>query len=304
MGSFGGPGRGGRDSIDIDFERLFGRGGDGRPPINLNTPSWAGKVFGFGLAVVILIVLLNIADGIYTDLQWFQSLGLASVYITRVTAQIYTFLAFAAIITVFLAANVWLARHFRKSAPVTVVGAPTPELPENVLRVVWVLAVGAQALIMAVVAGGFWSSLLRFANATPFGKTDALLHRDISFYVFRLPVYRELQVWIFWAVLLTLVNVAVAHGLVSDFHGLRTSRAATIHLSLLGAVLLGLLAWNYQLDIFDLLFSHRGVTAGASYTDVHAQYGAYQVLTFITAVAAILLAANVFVRTLWLVAGS
>jgi len=109
---------------------------------------------------------------------------------------------------------------------------------------------------------------------------------------------------VFWAVLLALINVAVAHGLTTDFRRLRTSRAAAVHLSILGAGLLALIAWNYQLDIFGLLFSHRGVTAGASFTDVHAQYGAYQVLTFITAVAAILLLANTIVRTLWLVVGS
>ncbi|HLY67451.1 MAG TPA: UPF0182 family protein, partial [Chloroflexota bacterium] len=97
---------------------------------------------------------------------------------------------------------------------------------------------------------------------------------------------------------------AVAHGLTTDFRRLRTSRAAGAHLSVIGACLLGLIAVNYQLDIFGLLFSHRGVTAGASFTDVHAQYGAYQVLTFITAAAAILLLANTLVRTLWLVVGS
>ena len=73
-------------------------------------------------------------------------------------------------------------------------------------------------------------------------------------------------------------------GFPRDFSRLRANRAAAVHLSIIGGALFALLAWNYQLDIFGLLFSHRGVTAGASYTDVHAQYGAYQVLT-VTALA-------------------
>src|SRR5438477_4309306 len=56
LGFYGGPGRGGRDNIDIDFERLFGRGGGNEPPITLNTPSWIGKAFGFGLPLVIVLV--------------------------------------------------------------------------------------------------------------------------------------------------------------------------------------------------------------------------------------------------------
>ncbi|MGH2364005.1 MAG: UPF0182 family protein, partial [Chloroflexota bacterium] len=68
--------------------------------------------------------------------------------------------------------------------------------------------------------------------------------------------------------------------------------------------LLGLIAWSYQLDIFGLLFSTRGVTSGASYTDVHVQYGANEVLTVIAAVAAVAVLANIFVRRLWLVGGA
>src|SRR5579885_2530783 len=116
----GGPGRGGRDSIDIDFERLFGRGGGGgEPPITFQTPSWIGKVFAFGLALAVLLVLLGIADGIYTSYLWFQSLDLASVYVTRITAQIYTFLIFGAAFLLFLAANVLIGRRLRRRSPVT-----------------------------------------------------------------------------------------------------------------------------------------------------------------------------------------
>ncbi|HLG69422.1 MAG TPA: UPF0182 family protein [Chloroflexota bacterium] len=302
----GGPGRGGRDSIDIDFERLFGRGGGGgEPPITFQTPSWIGKVFAFGLALAVLLVLLGIADGIYTSYLWFQSLDLASVYVTRITAQIYTFLIFGAAFLVFLTINVIVARMVRKPPSVVPIEERrVPELPRNLVRVLWGLAIAVQALIMASAGGGMWQSLLKFTNASSFGISDPLLNRDVGFYVFEWPVYQQLQGWAFWALLLTLVNVAVAYGLVTDFRSLRTSRAAGIHLSIIGAGLLALIAWNYQLSIPGLLFSHRGVTAGASYTDVHAQYGAFQVLTFIAAVAAILLLANTVVRTLWLVVGS
>lgn len=301
----GGPGRGGRDSIDIDFERLFGRGGGNEPPITFQTPQWIGKLFAFGLALIVLLILLGIADGIYTSYLWFQSLDLESVYTTRITAQIYTFLIFGAVFLIFLTANVLVARINRKQPTVVPVDErQIPQLPPVLVRILWGLAILIQALIMASAGGGMWESLLKFMHVTEFGTRDPLLGRDISFYVFQWPVYQQLQSWAFWALLLTLVNAAVAYGLATDFRRLRTTRAAGIHLSIIGAGLLALIAWNYQLSIPGLLFSHRGVTAGASYADVHAQYGAFQVLTFITAVAAILLLANTVVRTLWLVVGS
>src|SRR5579862_5484587 len=201
------PGRGGRDSIDIDFERLFGRGGGGEPPITFATPSWIGKIFSFGLALVVVLVLLGIGDGIYTTYLWFQSLGLASVYVTRITAQIYTFLGFGAAFLIFLSVNVFIARRMRKQPTVVALDAPAaPQVPPIVVRLLWGLAITVQTLIMASSGAGFWEPLLKFKNATSFGVTDPLLNRDVSFYVFRLPVYQQLQGWIFWALLLTLIN--------------------------------------------------------------------------------------------------
>ncbi len=304
MSFYGGPGRGGRDSIDIDFERLFGRGGGNEPPIDFHTPSWLGKIFGFGLALIVVLVLLGIGDGIYTNYLWFGSLGLTSVYVTRITAQIYTFLAFAAVFLLFVSFNVLLARRLHKAPVVTPADAPGIQVPPALARLLWGLAIALQTLIMASAGGGFWDTILKFNNASSFGVSDPFLNKDVGFYVFDLPLLRDLQGWCLWALLLTLVNVAVAYGLTTDFRQLRTSRPAGIHLSILGAGLLGIVAWNYQLSIYELLFSHRGVTAGASYTDVHAQYGAFKVLIAITAAAAILLLGNTMVRTLRLVAGA
>src|SRR5689334_3085274 len=113
MAFYGGSGRGGRDSIDIDFERLFGRGGGNEPPVTFNTPPWIGKAFVFVLGLIVLLFLIGTAAGIYTNYLWFGSLGLSSVYTTRITAQIYTFVLFAAIFLVFLIGNVVVAHRFR-----------------------------------------------------------------------------------------------------------------------------------------------------------------------------------------------
>ncbi len=291
MSAYGGPGQGGSAS---DFEGLFRRGGPESAP-----PFWAGKLLVVVAGIIGLIVLLGIGDGIYTDWLWFNSLSFAAVFVTRITVQIWTFLGFGLFFALLLAGNLWLAQRSHTQSA-TAAFDLLPDVPEGLVRFGWGLIVALQAIVMASIAGGFWASLLRFANATPFGVTDPILNQDAGFYVFRLPVYRELQVWLLWTFLLLLVNVALAYGLGSDFSLLRVNRIAAVHLSILGAALLGLVAWNYQLDIYGLLFSQRGVTSGASYTDVHVQYGAYRVLTVITGLAALGLVANAFIRKLWL----
>jgi uncharacterized protein len=76
----------------------------------------------------------------------------------------------------------------------------------------------------------------------------------------------------------------------------RLTPGVKAHLSALGAIFLLIYAWNYQLDIWNLVYSTRGVVYGASYTDVHAQWPAYSILIWITVIAAAILLLNVAVR--------
>src|SRR5436309_1111791 len=74
-------------------------------------------------------------------------------------------------------------------------------------------------------------------------------------------------------------------------------------LELLGALLLLVIAAGYQLDIAELSYSTRGVGGAiqaATYADLHAQQPAYVILTGVAILAAILVLANIWFRTLWL----
>src|SRR5579862_6462857 len=138
------------ERLDIDFERLFRRGGGNGASTSFRTPAWAGKPLAMVLVLVGLLVLLRVAVGIYTDWLWFNSLGFAGVYVTRMTVQIGTFVGFGVVFLALLAGNVWLARWITSHAVVT--AADEPRLPEKLVRLCWALVIGIQALIMAGVA--------------------------------------------------------------------------------------------------------------------------------------------------------
>jgi uncharacterized protein len=70
-------------------------------------------------------------------------------------------------------------------------------------------------------------------------------------------------------------------------------------LSILGAFLLLLIAWQYRLDAYQLVYSRRGAAFGAGYTDVRAQLPAYNLLSLVTVVTAILLVVTAYLRRAW-----
>ena len=59
---------------------------------------------------LLLFVLFMLISGFYTDLLWFQSLGLSSVFWTAIKAKVGVFFVFSLIFLAFFAANVLIAR--------------------------------------------------------------------------------------------------------------------------------------------------------------------------------------------------
>ena len=286
-----------------------GNGGDGPafPPVaNADVP-WRRWLFIGGVFVLILVVL-GLLGGIVTlitDVMWYDALGRRDVLATRLWAQVALFgIGFAAMLVLALLST-WLARRIAPQAPVRRLG--DFELPDASRAIGVALAVVAVLLALGSGAAwsGNWETVLLFLNGGEWGATDPTLGRDIGFFVFDLPFWRFLLGWASTTLiivgLLTLGTYA-ARALRWQFH---LSAPVRAHLSVIGALLLGVIAAGYQLDIAELAYSTRGVggsVQAATYTDMNAQYPAYMILTGVALVSAVLLLLNTFFRTLWLLA--
>jgi uncharacterized membrane protein (UPF0182 family) len=259
------------------------------------------------MAVVVLLFLFGIVGRVVdlaTDLMWYGALGLTGVLTTRLWAQVALFAIGFVAFAIPAAASIWLARRIAPQVPVRRIGQF--EVPDASRAVtIGLLAVaGVLALVSAGAWSASWETVLMFLNGGSFGVNDAHFGRDIGFYVFGLPFWRFLQGWAvasLVAILLLTLGAYAAGALRWQF---RLTAPVRAHLSVLGAVLLAVIAVGYQLDIFDLSFSTRGMGAGlmgASYTDLNAQQPAYVALTFVAGLAAVLVLANTWFRTLWLI---
>jgi uncharacterized membrane protein (UPF0182 family) len=155
-------------------------------------------------------------------------------------------------------------------------------------------------LVLGLGAVGWWSDWLLFANRRPFGVADPVFSRDIGFYVFQVPFWRDLFGWAFQFVLVSALVLAAFYYLSGGIRvrprGLRVAPGVKLHLSVLLAVLAVLKAVGYWLDRYDLLYSQRGAALGASYADIHARLPALNLLFYISLVAAVLLLVNIRIR--------
>lgn len=282
------------------LEENLEREGGGRPPIDAGRPVRSGGNPRRWLWIIIPLLLLIFffrSVGFYADWMWYNSLGLASVFVTRIQAALGLFAVAALVFWLFLAFNVWLAHRLE---PYGLADTPFEQIADAFgLRVLPViLVIGALlAFFMGLAASGAWEDLLVYLNHGTFNLTVPIFNRDVSFFMFTLPIWEEVRGWLMFMGVVTLIATAVVAGV--GWRGTRVSTPVLVHLSVLGAFLLLLVAWQYWLDAYDLAYSERGVVLGAAYTDVHAQLPAYNLLSIITVLTAVLLVVTAFLRRTW-----
>lgn len=288
-----------------------GEGGGQRPPFpnRPQQPRSSNRTWWIVGILFLLLISVNWIVGIYTDWLWFSELSYQNVWLTRWSYQLLSFVAFFLVALIVLWGNWQLARRRAIKA--------TPPFYPRFLQIR-----GAQWLITGValfLAFGFassiavrWDEFLLYLNRVPFGTADPIFGRDISFYLFELPVYEALQQWLVSLLLLALLGalaIYAVNNVVDIQRGKWRPQESVIlrqHVALLAALILLLWAVGYVFDIFNLNYSPRGVVFGASYTDINASlYALYAQMAFMV-LAALVMLYNVFrlsLRPLLLTAG-
>lgn len=265
------------------------------------------------IVFAVLVVLLALSGGIatfFTDLLWFEDLGQQGVFWTTLTSQWIVGLIFGAVFFAIIFVNLRIARTMAPRAVLSStdeVGFRYEMAIQQVREVLerffgWaVLGVsGFTALISGATMAEKWTDFQLWLNQVPFGMTDPQFGKDLSFFFFTLPVYRDVADWLTGALLITLVLTAVVHVLTGAIRPWARLKGfdphVKAHLSVLAGLIVVVRAFVYWIDIYELNFSPRGQVLGASYTDVHAQLPALQILIVIALLSGIALIANIRFR--------
>ncbi|MFP5342038.1 MAG: UPF0182 family protein [Candidatus Limnocylindria bacterium] len=166
-----------------------------------------------------------------------------------------------------------------------------------------VAALAALAIAGSVAAN--WETVLLWQNRVPFSPdtasavADPVFGRDIGFFLFELPFLRLLQALFNGIVVAALILVLIRYVVAATRGSLVFETPVRVHLGVLAGLFLLSVAFGYQLDKFELVYSARGVATGVSFTDQNAQFFAYDALTVLSGLAAALLVGGAFTRMLW-----
>ncbi len=254
------------------------------------------------VAFVLFFLLggLSLLVDLYFDLLWFQQLDKAVIFMTTITAKSIVGATVLVVSFIFLYLNLLYANRGPGSIQI---GIPTPTgqitaytvTGETVRRLAGLAAL-VVSLFLALREAQQWEVVWRWLRKVDFGVLDPIFGRDISFFVFSLPVMVE-------AVLLGMIlcGLAGAGSLVLyHFKGALSLRSlgqrshVRTHVSLLAVLFFLLLAADAYLKRFHLLYSSRGPMFGASYADLHGRLPLMNFLLVAAVTGAVLLAYNAF----------
>ncbi|MCF8095345.1 MAG: UPF0182 family protein [Desulfobacteraceae bacterium] len=255
------------------------------------------KFLLLGLIVVAVLVGLNWARGLYTDWLWFSGLGHEQVLFVRITTQTWLYLLALLVFAGLAAPNFYAA--YRNTAHYQwqqgkELSRDKYQLARRLMLWMGILAIVFLTLFVASYPAARWESFLRFFNGVAFNETDPVFKRDISFYVFTLPVLEFLRGWLLAIMVVIILFTAGFYYLSARLKsetfsfegGFRT------HMLVLGFFIFVLIAAGHWLGRYELLFSKTGTVFGVGYTDKNVVLPALTVLTFVALITgAILLAA-------------
>ena len=262
------------------------------------------------LALVFLATSIPATAEFYTDWLWYQEVGYQQVFVRTLSARGTIGLVTGGIVLLFLWLNLRLALRSLRRREFTI---STPDGPRVISvdsgRIRSVMFAGAliASVLMGLFSASNWETWLYYLHAVPFGRPDPILGRDISFYLFQLPLLELIEGLALMTVVLGFAGVVAAHFAAGNIafdpiSGVFTSRAARQQLAFLAAALLLVLAFGAWLRVPQQLTSVSGVVAGASYADVHARMPAARLLLVVAVIGAMLAAYQSIARRLWPIA--
>ena len=230
----------------------------------------------FVLLVLLLFMVVPSAVTLLTEWFWFTEVGYTGIFVRTLTTKagvggMVFLVAFGA-----LAFNFRLA--LRRVTKPYMLFPGGGDIQPVVLNQRQFLLVGTGiaavvALFMGIFASSEWMTWLQYRHAVPFGESDPLFGRDVSFYVFALPFLDLVRNLALAVVVLSLIGSTAAYVVsgtlaLDPSRGLVVGPAARRHLGLIVAGLFLLLAWGAYLDLPRLLTTPGGIVHGASYVDV------------------------------------
>lgn len=264
------------------------------------------KAIGTIVTAIVVILFLAIAGiNIIVDYQWFSELGYISIYFTKLLSilkiMIPTFLVIFIGITLYYKSLIPNIRKIKKIVEIDKIKE------KKRFKIFLVINFVISLFFSFIFSRIYWYKILEFTNSTKFNINDPIFNKDISFFIFKLPLIESLYSSLISLLVLLVIATFVIYILLNvkdkiNNHFDRSNKFTSFksmtsgitnfagkQLAVIAALLMLGISLGYMIKGWNLAYSSRGIVFGASYTDVNVSLKFYKVISIVSIIFAVLI---------------
>ncbi|MDO4928938.1 MAG: UPF0182 family protein [Corynebacterium sp.] len=277
-----------------------------RPQLSSRQRRWAWII---GITVIVL-ALIPMAVGIYTDWLWFGEVEYRQVFNTILVSRIVLFLVFGLLGAALTWLASWLTYKGRPDELETfTLDGPIPDYRASIEKLMRWLLVGFPVfigLLTGFIGQQNWQVVQLFFNRQDFGMADPQFGLDYGFYAFALPGWNFLLSIFSLLIVIAFFVALIGHYLLGSIRMGDRANGTKAHISPYARNQLGITAgiWmllqvaSYWLERYELLTREHETFMGGSFTDINAVLPARIILMVIALITAISFFAVIFLKDL------
>lgn len=257
------------------------------------------------VTLVVLVVVGSLASLLaqfWTEILWFDSVDLRSVFATQLGAQVLLGVLSGLLAAGVVFSSLVIGYRTRPIYAPSMTGVETLDRYREGLEPARRAATIGIPLVVGLLTGlgaaSQWETFLMWRNGQEFGTTDPQFGMDLGFFVFTLPWLTFLVGFFSLVLILGVLAAAFTHyvygGLQFTAQDRRTTTAARLHLSVLIALLVIVRAAGYWVERYSLVTQTSDLMTGIQYTDANAVLPTKSILAV-----ASLMCAVMFLSVIW-----
>lgn len=276
------------------------------------------KTLGLTRLILLLLVLaalaIKISSGFYVNYIWFRDLSYSQLFVTPIIAKLQIWaMSFVVYFLILFIMGLVTFRVYVNAEQEAVKAKSklhlyvidnlannrekdiTPVNNKKAVFVIFLLSVLISFVFAIGSIQGGWMKLLEFKYASNFGIKELVFNKDISFYIFKIPLYNWVLdsltfsltvIFLISLVFYPLAGLIRYRGSILRKENLQIPRAIRRFWAAMIAILFILMGLKKYLSMYAIMYSQSGYVYGAGYSDIHVTVPLAKIMTLLAFICA------------------
>ncbi|NFN88455.1 UPF0182 family protein [Clostridium sporogenes] len=248
------------------------------------------------LIIILLIAFFNKIINFIINVNWFKEVNYLPIYFTRIKSIIILMIPIFIIFFI----SIWI---YYKSL---MLNKNRREINVDLnkkrygKKLFFIFNFIVSIFLAYIFSSSYWYSILQFNNSIDFNVRDPIFSKDISFYVFKLPLFESLYKVIIALLLFLVITTFITYFILEAKYKIESRKDINLkninygiksfagkQLAIVSGLIILFISFGHLIKIWNLVYSNNGVAFGASYTDIHATLLFYKIIVVVTLISSI-----------------